>query len=197
MSREARPSRLALRLLVAALPDLALLRAVAPAAGAALPFFAYSGALLCRTKVEDQLRELVILRVAVVEASEYEVRHHRAIATRVGTSPRHIAAIAAGQLDAQALPQPARAAVLLADEIARNGRGRPATVAQVRAELGERQLQELLMIVAHYIGVARMVNTLALEPDREPAPWPPRIASLSPWRGGHWQRVDSAAEAAK
>lgn len=150
---------------LAALPDLGLFGVVAHAEDAFSAWLAYGGALLSQLALEPRLRELAILEVARAEGSSYERTQHEGIARRVGVSDAQLVAVARGDLDDPALDATERLAVSIAREIAEAGVGRAETVAALAERLGTRELVELVLVVGHYLAIARLIATFAIPTD--------------------------------
>lgn len=148
-----------------ALPDLGLFGVVAHAQDAFAPWLAYGGALMTQLALEPRLRELAILEVARAEESSYERTQHEGIARRLRMPEAQLAAVARGDLDDPAFDVRERLALLLAREIAETGAGREETVAAVVKRLGTRELVELVLVVGHYLAIARLVATFAIPTD--------------------------------
>jgi hypothetical protein len=55
----------------------------------------------------------------------------------------------------------------LVDELAADGRGRPETVDELLAALGNRGLIELLLVIGQYRGLAALMNTVEIDFDQE------------------------------
>lgn len=160
------------------MPPLALFRALAAADGLFWPFLLYSSALWTRTRLDPPTRELVILRVAATEHSDYELAQHLPLARRVGLSESAIAAALrrpppdAG-LNGQPLTQAQRDALVVADAVLERGEATPPPGAGARDPVAT----EAALLAGHYLAIARLTKFLALQPDkpaRRPAGLPGR-----------------------
>ncbi|HZU05827.1 MAG TPA: carboxymuconolactone decarboxylase family protein [Chloroflexota bacterium] len=114
-----------------------------------------------------RLREAVILAVAGRWACAYERQQHRPLAARLGLGEAALAALEAGQVPAELTPLEATA-VRYALALARDGQADDATVARLRAALGERGLVELTALVGYYVLLALFLNGLAVDLDATP-----------------------------
>jgi alkylhydroperoxidase family enzyme len=122
-------------------------------------------ALWNATEIARPIQELVILRVAQVRRSDYEWGRHVRMAQFVGVPNEKVAALERFG-DAQELTGPERAAVGLADALARDGDAPQEAVDAVLEHFSERQLVELTMLAASYIMLATVLNGLRV--DQEP-----------------------------
>jgi alkylhydroperoxidase family enzyme len=121
--------------------------------------------MLQRSSVDQRLRELAIMRVGYTTGSEYEYSHHLRISESCGVSDEDRAAVS--DPDGRALEPAARLVLTAADEITWNLRLKDRTWRSLTAELGVRAAVELVLIVAHYNAVVRVLGALNIdvEPD--------------------------------
>ena len=122
-------------------------------------------ALWNSTEIDRRVQELVILRVAQVCRSDYEWGRHVGMASFVGVPEEKIAALEHWH-DAPELTDSERAAVGLADALARDGDAREEVIDAVREHFDERQLVELTMLTASYVMLAIVIRALRI--DQEP-----------------------------
>jgi NAD(P)-dependent dehydrogenase (short-subunit alcohol dehydrogenase family)/alkylhydroperoxidase family enzyme len=108
--------------------------------------------------------ELVILRVAHNAGSEYEWRHHQQLGRRAGLSAEQIERVRAG---AGAPGWSERQSLLLraADELHERRTLSDELWAPLSAQLCERELIELVMLVGHYEMLAASIAALGIQPD--------------------------------
>lgn len=151
---------------LAKLPPLNLFRMVAQADTAFRPWLRLGGALLGELDLDPVLRELAILRIARLCESEYEWVQHEAIALDIGAAVGDVAAVGRGDLEGFADPE--RALLDFTTEAVRDGRASQETLERLGVSLSPREIVELLLVINHYTGVARITETLGIEPD-EPA----------------------------
>lgn len=114
-------------------------------------------------------REGVILRVAALSASAYERMQHLAQARKNGWSDRQITAIENG--DYAVLPADFAAVLRFADECVAAPHVSGPVFAAARAVLSDRDIATLIVLVGHYMTVARLTGTLEVELDDQPDPW--------------------------
>lgn len=127
----------------------------------------FAGALMPGGKLPRVETELVILRVAANTGSEYEWVQHERIGKRAGLSAEEIERVRQGP-DAPGW-SPRRALLLRAtDELHADGEISDELWAGLSAELDERELIELCILVGHYEMLAMTLKSLRVEPDFPP-----------------------------
>ena len=119
--------------------------------------------------LDAKLREGAILRVAALSGSTYERLQHLGQARAAGWSDAEIDAIERGDLSA--LPDGFAAMLPFIDECVAMPRVSDAAFAACRAVLSDREIATVVLLVGHYMTVARFVATLGIEPDERPDPW--------------------------
>jgi 4-carboxymuconolactone decarboxylase len=113
-----------------------------------------------------RMREVVILRVAHLQGSRYELGQHVGIARTAGLTDQQIYAILdRGDLDAAGLSATERTALDLTTELCTTHRLRDDTFAAAQAAFGDEGLTELLMIISCYFGLALVLNAADLDVD--------------------------------
>src|SRR6202012_3742963 len=113
-------------------------------------------------------REVVILRVARLQTSRYELGQHIGIARRVGLTEQQISAIVESEdLDAADFSPTERLVLDVVTELCTTRRLRDEAFAGVRAELGDEGLTELLMLISCYYGLALVLNAADLVVDSD------------------------------
>jgi 4-carboxymuconolactone decarboxylase len=113
-----------------------------------------------------RMREVVILRVAHIQGSRYELSQHTGIARAAGLTEQQINAILdTGDLDTAGFSATERTALDVTTELCTTHRLRDDTFAAARAVLGDEALTELLMIVSCYYGLALVLNAADLDVD--------------------------------
>lgn len=127
--------------------------------------FARMGAWIrSRSGVDARVREMAILQVGYVSRSPYEWSHHVKIGREHGVSDEDMHAIAeesAGEVSSLAPSD--RAVLRLAREMTVDGSGREETLNEVLASLGERDTMELVLAIAYYNLVVRVLATLDVD----------------------------------
>jgi 4-carboxymuconolactone decarboxylase len=113
-----------------------------------------------------RMKELVILRVAHMQGSRYELRRHIGIAHAAGLTEQQINAIVGiDDLDAARFDETERAALDLVTELCTTHQLRNDTFAMAIDTFGTEALTELLMIVSCYYGLALVLNAVDLDVD--------------------------------
>jgi AhpD family alkylhydroperoxidase len=126
----------------------------------------YMTAVRQRMQLPGALRELVIMRIAHLNGAPYEADQHAPIALQEGLSADQLAALAAWPAAPEGLFTPQQQNVLrLADAMTRDIHVDAALVQLLRAELGERQLVELVGTIASYNMVSRFLEALQIHSD--------------------------------
>lgn len=116
-----------------------------------------------RSSVPADVRELVILRVAVLNRAPYEFDAHVPHALAAGVGEAAIAAMRAVPLDAGApLTHGQHVAVRLADVMTRDVEVSDALYAEVRAAFGTQAQLDLVATVAAYNMVSRLLVALRI-----------------------------------
>jgi 4-carboxymuconolactone decarboxylase len=117
------------------------------------------GAIRGQTTVPPDLRELVILRIAVLNDAGYEWESHLAPARQAGLGDQHLAAIRAADPGAP-LSDLQQLVVATTDAITRSVRLPEPLFESLRGQLSDRQVFELVTTVAAYNMVSRIVVAL-------------------------------------
>jgi AhpD family alkylhydroperoxidase len=127
------------------------------------------GALRSGTTLPADLRELVVLRVAVLNDAAFEWAAHEPIGRRAGLTGRQLHALRQPDATAEPVWTPVQAAVLAFTDASTRAVAVPGTVfAGVREHLDDRQVVELTAVVAGYAMVSRFLVALEVPPpDRE------------------------------
>lgn len=146
------------------LPDLSLFRVVAHADRAFGTWLAHGSTLLTALELGPAVREVAILQLARTERCEYEWDQHVAIGRAVGVAEAHVEAIGDGT--AESLPGDLAIAARAAREFAAAGGVTESTMSALSGSLGARQTVELLLVLGHYLAIARLVASVGLAPDR-------------------------------
>lgn len=114
-----------------------------------------------RSSLPAGLRELVILRVAVLNRAPYEFDAHEPIALAAGVSAQAIEAVRQQPLAADApLTETERLVIELADAMTRDIEVSDALYARVKAGFDERGQLDLVATVAAYNMVSRLLQAL-------------------------------------
>jgi alkylhydroperoxidase family enzyme len=159
---------------------LALLGIVAHADSAFEPWLRYSNTLLRNLQLDPLLRELAILQVAHLSVSPYEWTQHVPIAESFGASPQLVSAIEAGAEDSPAVSPEQRTVLAFTREVMLDGAASEQAVGSIRELLGDRGLVELLLVIGNYMGLARLIATVGLEPHEPVVRLPGGTDALGP-----------------
>jgi alkylhydroperoxidase family enzyme len=159
---------------------LALLGIVGHADSAFEPWLAYSNALLRSLQLDPLLRELSILQVAHLSDSEYEWTQHVPIAESFGAAPELVAAIRAGSEQSDSIAPEQRAVLSFTREVLLDGAAGEEAVSAMRERLGDRGVVELLLVIANYMGLARLIATVGLETQEPVVRLPGATDALGP-----------------
>ena len=123
------------------------------------------GALRSGTTLAADLRELVILRIAVLNDAPFEWVSHEPIGRRAGLTDLQLRALRRPDAPDGSVWSPVQAAVLAFTDAATREVAVPDEVfAAVRAHLDDRQVVELTATVAGYAMVSRFLVALAVPP---------------------------------
>src|SRR5678815_2032033 len=112
-----------------------------------------------RSSVPADLRELVILRVAVLNRAPFEFAAHLPVARKAGIGEAKIAALQADEIG-DAFTPVERAVLTLADTMTRDVQVPDAQFEPLRAHFDARGLVELVATVAAYNMVSRFLEAL-------------------------------------
>jgi 4-carboxymuconolactone decarboxylase len=114
----------------------------------------------------QRMREVVILRVAHLQGSRYELSQHVGIARNAGLTDQQINAILdTGDLDAANFSRTERTALDITTELCTTHRLRDDAFAAAQAIFGDEAFTELLMIISCYYGLALVLNAADLDVD--------------------------------
>ena len=130
--------------------------------------------------LNPRLRELAILQVAHLSASRYEWTQHVPIAESFGATPAQIEAIGRDLAEPEGLGADGCAVLGFTREVIVDGAASERSLADLTARLGERQVVELLLVVGNYMGLARLIATVGLEPQEPVVKLPGGADALGP-----------------
>lgn len=118
------------------------------------------GAIRQRTDLPDDVRELVILRVAALNEADYEWDAHEPVARECGLGDADLAAVRDVAGGANGLSPAHRAALDFTDAVTRDVRVPDEVFERLRACFDERQVVELTATAATYNLVSRFLVAL-------------------------------------
>jgi alkylhydroperoxidase family enzyme len=148
------------------LPPLNVFRMLAHAETAFVPWLRFGGALLGAAELDAHLRELAILRVArMTPGADYEWVQHVPILLAAGGTDAEVAALAAGELDAECFGEDGRLVLAFTTEVVRDAAPAEATWARASRRFSPRELIELLLTIGQYMMVGRVMATTRLDID--------------------------------
>ena len=120
-----------------------------------------------KMKLDPRLRELAILQVGWLEKSEYEFTHHVKIGKEFGVTDDDIAGLMIETEGIQSKLEPlARAILKGAREMTRQLEMSMETFAEIKRHLSNEEIVELVLTIAYYCGVVRVLATMKI--DNEP-----------------------------
>lgn len=119
--------------------------------------------LIAHSALPIRLRELAILRTACVVRSEFEWGNHVLVARNAGLDDDEIAGVRDAPQSAERWSDLERAVLKVPDELRDDGVIHDATWQTLAAHLTDEQLVELLILAAHYFGVAFLANSAPID----------------------------------
>jgi len=148
--------------------DIHLFRILAHSPGGARAFNALGRYIRFDSPLDPRLRELAILQVGWLARSPYEWSHHVKIGRDFGVTDDDIRALIAESSGADSGLEPAaklvlRAAREMTEGLAASG----ATFDALRAHLDNRALTDLVLVIATYNAVVRVLATLEVDVEPE------------------------------
>ncbi|HEX4564448.1 MAG TPA: carboxymuconolactone decarboxylase family protein [Solirubrobacteraceae bacterium] len=144
---------------------LTLLRMVANAESAFEDWLSYSNSILTVLELDPALRELAILQVAHLERSQYEWVQHVAIGQALGVTSAQIAAIERDDEADSSFNDDEASVLRLARAFVLDGTASEDMVLDAQERIGARGVVELLLVLGHYMAIARFVASTGLEPQ--------------------------------
>lgn len=130
-------------------------------------WLAFLTAIRHRCSLPGDLRELVIMRIAIVNGAPYEADQHAPIALEEGMTQAQLDALADWQASDRFTPRQ-RAVLALADSMTRDVHVPDAVFDAVRPHFAARELVELVATIAAYNMVSRFLEALAIHSDDKP-----------------------------
>ncbi|HTT11636.1 MAG TPA: carboxymuconolactone decarboxylase family protein [Burkholderiaceae bacterium] len=122
-----------------------------------------------RSTLPGALRELVIMRVGILNGAAYEVEQHAPIALREGLAREQLDALG-DWAAADRFTATERAALALTDSMTRNVHVDATVFDAIRSHLPARQVLELVVTIASYNMVSRVLEALEIRSSDARAP---------------------------
>src|ERR1700752_1934941 len=130
-------------------------------------FSGLGGYIRFKSKLDPRLRELAILQVGWLERSEYEFTHHVKIGKEFGVTDDDIAGLIAETAGKPSKLEPLAKAILRgAREMVRQLAMSDAIFAEIKKELSDEHMTDLVLTIAFYCAVVRVLATMKI--DNEP-----------------------------
>lgn len=126
----------------------------------------YLTAIRQKSTLPGALRELVIMRVAILNGAPYEADQHAPIALKEGMTQAQLDALPSWQ-DSTLFDDTERAVLAYTDAMTRNIQVEAPVFAQIRERFAHRQLVELTATVAAYNMVSRFLEALQVHSHDE------------------------------
>ena len=127
-------------------------------------WLAFLTAVRHRLAISGLLRELIIMRVALLNGAPYEADQHKPVALREGVTQPQLDALATWAA-ADCFDAAQRAVLRLTDAMTRDIHFAPEILAAVRERLGERGTVEAVATIAAYNMVSRFLEALQIHSD--------------------------------
>ena len=151
--------------------DIWLNRVMANSPGAARAFTDLGMYIRHRSRLDPRLRQMAIMQVGWLARSPYEWSHHVRIGKDFGCSDADIRAIAVESDGRVSTLEPLARLVLQGAREMFHGPGMAAsTFATLREAMDDERLTDLVVTIAYYCGVVRLLASLEVdvEPDYQP-----------------------------
>ena len=124
-------------------------------------WLAFLTAIRQKCSLSGRIRELVIMRVAVINDADYEFRAHTPFALKEGISQLQIDALREGKFDVFDASE--RSVLAYCDSMTREVHVPDAVFEAVRMHFNERELVELSATIAAYNLVSRFLEALQID----------------------------------
>jgi 4-carboxymuconolactone decarboxylase len=151
-------------------------------AHASLPLFEAQGqlgrAVASPEVLDPRLRETIILRVAYLSNSDYELHHHIPLGRAAGLSEAELSAIASG--NHAALAPLLAAAARFTDEVVTQIAPSEQTLAQLRQQATDQMVVNIVLTIGCYMSIARLIAVTGIESDAQPLHHLPSTLEVHP-----------------
>jgi len=152
---------------LASLPQLNISRMLAGSPSMFQPLTRVFSAYLSDGLLDEQIREIAILRVGHLCNSDYEVINHERVARLIGMPDEQIRALAVGS-DLGCFSALERKVLSFVDDIVRDGGASQASFDALADEMPVAELIELTVVVGVYVMVSQICTTFGIEPEEVP-----------------------------
>ena len=127
-------------------------------------FNGIGGYIRFKSQLDTRLRELAILQVGWLEKSEYEFTHHVKIGREFGVTDADIEAMMAETAGRPSSLEPlARAVLKGAREMVRDLAMSDTPFAEIKKELSDEHMTDLVLTIAFYCAVIRVLATMKID----------------------------------
>lgn len=120
-------------------------------------------AVVTDTLIDDRMREVIVLRVAYLSNSAYELFHHVSMGKSVGLSEAAITGLKSG--DFSALTPDEALVAQFTTEVVRDVSPTDETLAAMRSRYSDERIFEMLGIIGSYMNAARVAAIAGIEND--------------------------------
>jgi alkylhydroperoxidase family enzyme len=152
--------------------DITLHRAIAHSPKGARAFLGLGKFIRHESRLDPRLRELAILQVGYLARSPYEFSHHIKIAREFGVSDADIRAMIDDSEGRESrLDEPAKLVLKAARDMTADLAVSAKTFAALRRHLDNERLVDLVMTIAFYCGVVRLLASLEIDVEDEYRPY--------------------------
>lgn len=158
--------------LVSSRPPLNIYRMVAHGGPTAEGFLTLGSALLRRSDLNPQLRELVILRVGALCGAAYEVFQHRRVAAHEGVPTEKIEAVLSRtdtEPDSEIFTHLEMDALRYTDAVVRHVKAPVELFRALEVSLSPKQLVEMTTLVGFYMLVCRLLENFEVDIESSPS----------------------------
>ncbi len=148
--------------------EINLNRALVNSPEGARAFGTLGGFIRNKSRLDGRLRELAILQVGYLTRSEYEYSHHIKIGRDFGVGDDDIRSIASESAGEVSTLEPlARAVLAAAREMVTSLAISASTFSELEAGLDSECLTDLVITIAFYCGVVRLLESLQIDVEDE------------------------------
>ena len=146
-------------------PRINLFRMLANAPALIGPTLRLGEAILTKGDLDPELRELAILHVARLTATEYEWVQHQGIARLIGIGEDKLQAISDGDLGADVFDRRELLTLRLVGHLLEDSAPPAELVTETEAEIGRAPLLELMIVTGYYAMLGGVMRAVRLDVD--------------------------------